>query len=249
MQKTRYLLYLVSFALVFVVLTAIKFILPHPEPKKAIDEIGMRLYRPIFFGEADAASQFESEMDVLEPEKEEQTSSESEVAEKAVIEKIDPPKEKAVVEKAPVKVTSAPKKMDDSDYLNELIQAYRKDVLSKRKYRNDVVVRYYRHEPDGDKVKVLSEYGFYIHERPIPDEKRFQEFGSNVIYYGHDFPESDLKFIAAMLVSNGMEIKSIQPFKDFDGWKHKSVEIGANSRLDKKKSLTLTDIRNFRVSN
>ena len=229
MQKTRYLLYLVSLALVFLVLSAIKFIIPHPEPKEPVDEIGMRLYRPIFFGEADAVSQFESDQ-------EKKNSDEEEKIEAAVVE---PPAETRITNE----------KFDESKYLDDLIQTYLKNVLSKRKYRNDVVVRYYHHESDGDKVSVLSQYGFYIHERPIPDEKRYQEFGSNVIYYGHDFPESDLRFIAAMLISNGMEIKSIQPFKDFDGWKHKSIEIGANPRVDKKKVLTLKEIRDFKVSN
>ena len=237
MQKTRYLLYLVSLALVFLVLSAIKFIIPHPEPKEPVDEIGMRLYRPIFFGEADAISQFESDQEKENSDEEER-----------IDEAIEPAIEEVVVEpQAETKVTV--EKFDASKYLDDLILAYRRNVLSKRKYRNDVVVRYYHHEPDGDKVSVLSQYGFYIHERPIPDEKRYQEFGSNVIYYGHDFPESDLRFIAAILISNGMDIKSIQPFKDYDGWKHKSIEIGANPRVDKKKALTLQEIRDFKVSN
>ena len=194
----------------------------------------MRLYKPIFFGEADATSQFESEtiQEELNPE----------VKTEEV--KIEKPKEET-----PAKKSSVASQVNSATYLEGLIRDYRKNVLSKRKYRNDVVVRYYRHEPDGDQVSVLSQYGFYIHERPIPDEKRFKDFGSNVIYYGHDFPESDLKFIAALLISNGMEIKSIQPFKDFDGWKHKSIEIGANTKLDKRKALTLDDIQAFRVSN
>jgi hypothetical protein len=233
MQKARFLIYLVFTGLVFVVFTAIKFILPHPEPKKEIDEIGMRLYKPIFFGESDAVSQFQSDMDSNESES---MSSNDEV------DTTEP------IEKPPSTKTSSVKSGNNSTYLNGLIQEYRQTVLSKRKYRNDVVVRYYRHEPDGDQIKVLSEFGFYIHERPIPDENRFKKFGSNVIYYGHDFPESDLKFIAALLISRGMEIKNIQPFKDFDGWKHKSIEIGANSKLDKKKPLSLEDIQAFKMA-
>jgi hypothetical protein len=226
MQKTRYLLYLVLIGLAFTTFYILNILLPHPPPEKQVDVIGMRLYKPIFFGEADAPPQFES------------TEKESEVTETET----DEPEA--------VRIPSNQRRSNESTtYLEDLIKEYKRTVLSQRKYRNDVVVRYYRHEPDGDQVKVLSEYGFYIHERPIPDEKRFKNFGSNVIYYGHDFPESDLKLIAALLISQGMEIKSIQPFKDFNGWKHKSIEIGANSRIDAKRPMTINDVKNLTVIN
>ena len=132
-----------------------------------------------------------------------------------------------------------------SEYVLGLIEEYKANVLSKRKYRNDVVVRYYRHEKDGDKATFLVEYGFYLHERPIKNQKRYKEKTTNVIYFGHEFPESDLKFITTMLLENGMKIKRLEPFKDYDGWKRKAIEIGYSTRFEKLDVMSVEDVRDF----
>jgi hypothetical protein len=136
-------------------------------------------------------------------------------------------------------------KLSDKAYFENLIASYKENVLSVRRYRNDVVVRYYRHEPDGDKAKALVKYGFYLHERPVNDTVKYANEISNVIYYGGDFPERDIKLIAYVLMQNGIELKKLKPFKDYTGWKYKSIEIGNDPSLNNKPAITLKELREF----
>lgn len=222
MENIRFLLYAAFWGFVFLIMTAIKNL--SPEKKAPVDEIGMKLYRPIFFGTKD------------KPRK------------KATIKK--PVKENPLPEKIKEKpVTVTTKKTNtasssDEDYFSKMIQDYKTNVLTKRKYRNDVVVRYYRHESDGDKAQLLVDYGFYLHERPL-GRNRYENLSSNIIYFGQEFPERDLKLIAYLLVKNGIPIKELRPFKDYDGWKKKAIEIGGSSKLADSPVLSFEDIRSF----
>ena len=234
MKNTTFLLNFAFLGCAFLVLTAIKFL--SPEPPAPVDEIGMKLYRPIFFGKSETEKKAIAKTDTKKV-KEDSTSVKKEVS---LVK--EPIKEKTVI-KPKVKTKDNP---SDEAYFSNLLKTYKTEVQSKRKYRNDVVVRYYKHESDGAQADVLVDYGFYLHVRPVAKE-RFKTQNSNVIYYGHEFPESDLKLIAYLLVTNGIPIKRIQPFKDFDGWKKKSIEIGGSSSLDSRRTLTLANIRAFQA--
>ena len=210
----------------FIVLTAINLL--SPEAPAPIDEIGMKLYRPIFFGKANVA--------VTNPILKKKTKK----TEPKALSPVKPIDQKEV---AKTKVQPIDNSSNET-YFNHLIKEYKATVLSKRKYRNDVVVRYYKHEPDSASANILVDYGFYLHIRPVA-KARFKTQNSNVIYYGHEFPERDLKLIAYLLVKSGIPIKRIQAFKDFDGWKQKSIEIGGRAKFNQLKTLSLSDIRSF----
>lgn len=232
MKNTHSFLNFAFLGAAFLVLTGIKFL--SPEAPAPIDEIGMKLYRPIFFGKTGGAAKSPVVKKETETAKEE-----------AALPVKSEEKEVTKTNVQPVKVEPIDNSSDEA-YFTDLIQGYKTNVLSQRKYRNDVVVRYYKHEPDGDNANILVDYGFYLHVRPVAED-RFKIQNSNVIYYGHEFPERDLKLIAYLLVKNGIPIKRIQAFKNFDGWKKKSIEIGGSASLDKMKTLTLSDIRSFSV--
>ncbi|MEQ9230472.1 MAG: hypothetical protein RIF46_07290 [Cyclobacteriaceae bacterium] len=244
MEKGRFLIYLVTLALVFLGLTAIKMILPHEEPKEPVDEIGMRLYRPIFFASANESTTKKAE-NIQQDEFQDNVAVEDEPAETVTKPEKPAPKAKPKV--------STPKpsnpSLDGADFFEEMVKEYKATTLKERKYRNDVVVRYYRHEPDGDRAQVLVYFGFYLHERPVSNQEEFNNVMSNVIYYGKDFPESDLKLITYLLIKNGIEIKELRRFKDFDGWKRKAIEIGASSYLKDKPVLTFDEIRELSSPN
>lgn len=240
MENGRFILYVIVLGAVFLLLTAVKMILPHDEPKEPVDIIGMRLYRPIFFGEPSEKT-------------EEQTQTDFQDSAVANIPEDKPESEKPLkieTEKTVTKKSNSTSSSLKGDaFFEKMIADYRKTTLKERKYRNDVVVRYYRHEPDGDKAQVLVDYGFYLHERPVSDKDEFKNVMSNVIYYGQDFPESDLKLITYLLIKNGIEIKEVRRFKDFDGWKHEAIEIGASKYLVDDPVLTSEQIRAISVPN
>jgi len=241
MEKTRYVGYIVTIAFTFLVLTAIKMAIPHPEPKKPIDVIGMELYKPIFYGTGNET------LDKREPI----VTEEFQDDELPAIEETNKPAKKPANKPAPIKKptpskTSSFSTADDQAFFDEFIADYEQNVQTKRRYRNDVVVRYYRHRSDSTRADVLVGYGFYLHVRPTATPEQYETYDTNIIYYGKDFPERDIKLIAYLLVTNGIGIKELRPFKLADGWKHNSIEIGTNVKLTNKPALTLSQIRSFK---
>ncbi len=123
---------------------------------------------------------------------------------------------------------------------------YFTELLSRNlgtKTRNDIVVRYYRHLPDGNKIDELRKYGLYIHERPVEGE--LEGYESNSLYYGDSVSQEDIHLIAYVMLKQGLPIKSIQPSIYHDDWKANSVEIGTDTAVNDDPVLTLTEIRNF----
>jgi len=230
MENIRFLLYAASIGCVFLFLTAIKFLSPEEEYVAPVDEIGMKLYRPIFFGKGEKFTKPPITKKEVDPVFEDEPLTKS------------PVEDIKVITKKPVTASIS----DGEAYFIEMIRDYRANVLTERKYRNDVVIRYYQHESDQDKVHVLVDYGFYLHMRPV-NKNRYKSTDSNVIYYGQEFPERDLKLIAYLLIKNGIPIKEILPFKDFDGWKKKSLEIGGNPKLENKPTLSFGQIREYSI--
>jgi hypothetical protein len=110
--------------------------------------------------------------------------------------------------------------------------------------RKDVIIRYYPHQADGNKVYLLSDYGFYIHERPVDPE--YLGLASNSLFYGDDVPLRDIKLIAYLLLQNGVELKQIIPSKFHDSWKSGSVEVGTDLDAENYPTLTEEEIVNLK---
>lgn len=106
--------------------------------------------------------------------------------------------------------------------------------------REDVVVRYYRHDQDGDKVYVLKELGYYIHEK---EANETAGLGSNVLYYGNEVNLEDIQIIAYTLLEKGLPIKALYPTQY--SWKSNSIEIGTDTLLLSNAILSKSDIQNF----
>jgi hypothetical protein len=107
--------------------------------------------------------------------------------------------------------------------------------------REDVVIRYYRHDQDEDKVYSLKELGYYIHEKEAIETTGL---GSNVMYYGDDVKLEDIQIVAYSLLSKGLPIKSIEPTRF--AWKSNAIEIGTNPELEDASNLSNEDIRKFK---
>lgn len=107
--------------------------------------------------------------------------------------------------------------------------------------RDDIVIRYYRHDKDGYTVYSLRDLGYYIHEKEAVETAGL---GSNVMYYGSEVTLEDIQIVAYTLIDQGMELKSIQP-TSFD-WKYNSIEIGTDEGLEGAASLTSEDIKSFK---
>lgn len=127
--------------------------------------------------------------------------------------------------------------------ITELKNGYLAPIISKipsGQLREDVVVRYYRHEEDGEKVYTLKELGYYIHEK---EAKETAGLGSNVLYYGRDVPVEDIRIIAYTLLESGVPLKSIRPTRF--NWKSASVEIGTDPDIANAASLMKNDVLTF----
>ncbi len=110
-------------------------------------------------------------------------------------------------------------------------------ALEDGRSREDVVIRYYKHEKDGDKVYALKNLRYYLHEKPATETKGL---GSNVMYYGDEVNKEDIQVVAFILLENGIPLKSIERSK-YD-WKSNAIEIGTDSLLIGQKNLTKNDI-------
>ncbi len=112
--------------------------------------------------------------------------------------------------------------------------------LPQGQLREDVVIRYYKHQKDGDKVYSLKALGYYIHEKQATETAGL---GSNVLYYGDEVNNADIQIVALTLLDQGLPIKSILPTQF--GWKSTSIEIGTDTLLINEEILSEADIKNF----
>lgn len=127
--------------------------------------------------------------------------------------------------------------------LSDLKNNYLAPIVSKLppgQLREDVVIRYYRHDKDEEKVYSLRNLGYYIHEKEATETAGL---GSNVIYYGEDVNIKDIQIVALTLLEKGIPLKSIQRSR-YD-WKSNSIEIGTDPLLSDKSAITLDYIYNF----
>ncbi|WP_421873596.1 hypothetical protein [Marinoscillum sp.] len=129
-------------------------------------------------------------------------------------------------------------------YFEKLLATYREEVvakLDKNKARQDIVIRYYHHAPDGNSAYTLAKLGYYIHEREVAAE--YLDYQSNAIFYGDSVDLKDLQIVSYVLINNGLPIKEITPSKFHDSWKAHAIEIGTDTTMLNQPSITLDQVR------
>ncbi|MEO9482587.1 MAG: hypothetical protein ABJG47_04050 [Ekhidna sp.] len=127
--------------------------------------------------------------------------------------------------------------------LDDLTDNYLAPILANLpsgQLREDVVIRYYKHEKDGEKVYSLRKLGYYIHEKEASETTGL---GSNVLYYGSQVRIEDIQIVAFTLINSGLPIKSIEPTQY--SWKNNSIEIGTDTLLVSNPILSQANIESF----
>ncbi|HHP7240957.1 MAG TPA: hypothetical protein ACFCUD_04765 [Cyclobacteriaceae bacterium] len=127
-----------------------------------------------------------------------------------------------------------------SNYFNVLMDGYQRDYSNYGKYENrdDLIIRYYPKEMDGQIVYNLSKFNIYVHERPSGD--RYYKYASNAMYFGDSVKSQDIKIVASYLVQNGIKLKTIKKTKY--KWKARSIEIATDTSLINEPSISLKDL-------
>ncbi len=150
-------------------------------------------------------------------------------------------------EEQPQPVEEQKKPKEDSNLsngLSELKNNYLTPIvatLSPGQLRQDVIVRYYKHEKDGDIVYWLKNLSYYIHEREATETTGLK---SNILYYGDHVAVEDIKIVAYTLMDQGLSLKAIENSQF--GWKSTALEIGTDTLLLDNKTLTIEDIQSFK---
>ncbi len=132
----------------------------------------------------------------------------------------------------------------DLGFFEALAESYQKrviDQLGNDKHRRDIIIRYYTHSPDGQKVYSLRKLGFYIHERPVDDP--LDDYESNAIFYGDEVSKEDLQLVIYTLLKQGLPIKHISPSQFHDSWKSSSIEIGTDTTANDKSIITFSQVQ------
>ena len=136
--------------------------------------------------------------------------------------------------------------LDPDTYFRNLVDEYLQSLpekLNGKRNRTDIVVRYYPHAGDEDKVRDLSGLSLYIHEREV--DSGALNFQTNSIFYGDEVDTKDIQLIAYTLITNGVALKQIKPSKYHGDWKSRAVEIGADTTLSNQLVLSLEEIKAF----
>ncbi len=132
------------------------------------------------------------------------------------------------------------------DYFEKLLADYKTNVvanLKKNKARTDIIIRYYHHEPDGNSAYALGKLGYYIHEREVAPE--YLNYQSNAIFYGDSVSLEDLQIVSYALLKEGLPIKEIVPSRFHDSWKSRAIEIGTDTTMIDRPSITLEQLRSL----
>jgi len=133
---------------------------------------------------------------------------------------------------------------ESDDNLEDLKKSYLAPIIAELppgQLREDIVIRYYRHDKDEGKVYELKELSYYIHEKEATET---EGMGSNVIYYGDAVTIEDIKIVALTLLEEGIPLKSIERTQ-YD-WKSNAIEIGTDTLLLDQNNLTVQERRSFR---
>ncbi|MFY0599482.1 MAG: hypothetical protein JXR03_07405 [Cyclobacteriaceae bacterium] len=130
------------------------------------------------------------------------------------------------------------------EYFANLLEDYHSnlsDKLGTEEIRKDIIIRYYKHAPDGNKVYSLMGLGFYIHERPVASSQ--VDYESNAVFYGDNVSEDDLKLVVYKLLQQNMPIKLITKSQYHDSWKASSIEIGTDTTAIDKPIINFSQLR------
>jgi len=136
--------------------------------------------------------------------------------------------------------------IDDSLFYQMLLANNKIKKLSNIKpghFREDIIIRYYPKKIDGNVVYNLKKLGYYIHERPVPVS--YEEYKSNIIYYGSLVDSTDVILISLSLVKSGLPLKKIVPFPAPD-WRTKAIQIETSKKLLSLKNLTVDEIIHYK---
>lgn len=134
----------------------------------------------------------------------------------------------------------------NNEYFKSLRDNYGLRVLDQLKegdIRRDIIIRYYNHPADQNKIYSLEELGFYIHERPV--QGSLISYESNAVFYGDNVIKEDLKLVVYYLLKEGMPIKHITKSQFHDGWKSSSIEIGTDTASTNKSIISLEQLRSM----
>lgn len=145
--------------------------------------------------------------------------------------------------KSTIAQTSSEVTLNPEEYFEQLWSRYKEEILSQipeNTSRTDLVVRYYRHPADGNKVESLRDLRFYIHERPV--DSTMLAYESNSIFYGDSISKMDLQLAAYRLIQAGVPIRKIELSRFHDDWKKRAIEIGADTTVNNAVVLTLEDL-------
>lgn len=149
-----------------------------------------------------------------------------------------------------IEADSLEKKIEDLQKTNNTaidsnkLRALKNSIHNIRKITNEpaTIVRYYKRYNDNPQIaNIISEFGFTTNIRPVENPNEGQ---INVIHYGDSVEMFKVKRLARELISSGVKIKNIEQFekhKDYL-WKRHSIELGYESELEKKSSLSLREI-------
>ncbi len=129
------------------------------------------------------------------------------------------------------------------DGLDFYLDSIRATLVTGEK-RQDVVVRYYPHTPDGNIIYQLEELGYYVHQRETTEG--LENVQTNSIYYGDAVDVRDIQYIARYLISQGIVIRQITPSRFHADWKANAIEIGASVQAQSNEPLTVDDLASFR---
>lgn len=135
-------------------------------------------------------------------------------------------------------------KKADSTQINQSLRAnaeIQKMVGQKHFTQNGISIRYYQKSIDQQKVILaLEEIGF----KPLvlPATTSMSNTPTNSIWFGKNVPIEEVKLVAYYLIRGGIEIKSIRPFRDFDGPKMNSIEIGGDKGIVSAPALSFDQI-------
>lgn len=137
---------------------------------------------------------------------------------------------------------------DPEKYFTQLREEYNTRVMSKiaeGDIRRDVIIRYYNHPPDQNKIYTLEQLGFYIHERPV--DGSLISYESNAVFYGDDVNIEELKLVVYYLLKEGMPIKHIAKSQYHDGWKSSSIEIGTDTSSVSDPIITFSRLQSMKI--
>ncbi|MFT5640216.1 MAG: hypothetical protein ACI9A7_000313 [Cyclobacteriaceae bacterium] len=134
-------------------------------------------------------------------------------------------------------------KTNISAYFDAIWEDYKDKIITQLpigKSRSDLIIRYYKHPKDGDRIKTLKTLRVYIHERPI--NKVMLPYESNAVFYGDSVATDDLQLTIYKLVNAGFPIKKVSLSAYHDSWKTQAIEIGTDTTIMDRAILSLDEI-------